>query len=166
MIELELLRDKSTKGGTLGTLYLNGKQLCYTLEEPWNDNKNHISCIPEGTYKCTPHNTINHRNVWVLNNVPKRSGILIHSGNTINDISGCILVGERIGTLNGLPAVLNSRLALNKLRGILPKEFIIRIVDYKEKITTKEEPNVIEETKVITPKLNWFQRLLLKLKGN
>ena len=40
--------------------------------------------------------------------VPNRSGILFHMGNTVDDTKGCILVASYYGVLNSLPAVLHS----------------------------------------------------------
>lgn len=102
----------------------------FTLEEPWKGNQTDISCIPVGRYKCTPHDGPKFKNVWKVNDVPGRDAILIHSGNTIRDIEGCILVGTRRGWLDGLPAVLHSKLALDELRDILcEKEFTLTIKD-------------------------------------
>lgn len=42
-------------------------------------------------------------------NVPGRSGILIHSGNTIDDSWGCILLGKKTGHLDRKRAVLLSK---------------------------------------------------------
>lgn len=114
---------------TLGKMYVDGKFLCYTLEEPWKDNKRQISCIPEGVYKCVPHDGMKFQNVWEVTNVPNRKAILLHSGNTTDDIEGCILLGMQRGTLKGKPAVLRSKEALLKLRSLyLNKEFQLTII--------------------------------------
>jgi hypothetical protein len=90
-----------------------------TLEEPWKDNQKGISCIPEGVYRCTPHNGAKIQRTWEVTGVPGRGAILIHSGNTTDDIEGCILVGRRLGMLNNKQAVLQSTDALNELRGAI-----------------------------------------------
>lgn len=126
---VELWRGKETAIGTLGTLTLRGKTLCYTLEEPWRNNapgNPHAeteSCIPEGRYYCVPHNGARFKNVWRLLNVPGREAILIHAGNTLKDTEGCILVGMRPAP-NG---VAESQAALNMLRRELPPEFWLEV---------------------------------------
>lgn len=52
------------------------------------------------------------RNLWELKDVPGHSEIKIHNGNTATDTDGCALIGMKHGTLQGHPAVLSSRLAL------------------------------------------------------
>lgn len=126
---VELLRGKESQIGTLGTLNLAGKTLCYTLEEPWrnnapgNPNAETESCIPEGRYYCVPHNGARFKNVWRLLNVPGREAILIHAGNTLKDTEGCILVGMRPAP-NG---VAESQAALTMLRRELPAEFWLEV---------------------------------------
>jgi hypothetical protein len=115
---------------TLGKLCKpDGSVFCCTLEEPWKDNKRKISCIPAGKYKCVKHNSAKYQDVWRLENVIGRDGILIHAGNTTDDIEGCILVGKSYGTLKGKPAVLDSRSALSDLRLAIKGDFYLRVVD-------------------------------------
>jgi hypothetical protein len=128
---IEIRRYEKTNKGTLGTLWLDNEFLCYTLEDPDNNNAKGISCIPEGTYLVNPHNGTKYKNVWILRDVPNREAILIHQGNTINDTRGCILVGRKVGVIKGLPAVLESRLALDDLRNKLPKSFHLTIRSIK-----------------------------------
>ena len=100
------------------------KPLCLTLEDPWKDNKVGESCIPAEKYKCTPHNGTKYKEVWVLNNVPGRSAILIHAGNTHKDTRGCILVGESFyNYTSSVLGVGSSRKTLEMLRGALPEQF-------------------------------------------
>lgn len=110
---------------TLGMLQIDGVNHIpfYTLENPWVDNKPWVSCIPEGAYAVRPHNGKKFRDVWIVEAVEGRSGILIHEGNTEEDTTGCILVGRTAGTLNGQPAVLESRNAIQNLRTLLEPEF-------------------------------------------
>ena len=129
MIEIVLTRLRSSETGTFGEMRIGGELLCVTCEDPWNNNQPRISCIPAGEYTCIPHNSLKYQNVWEVTNVPGRTAILIHNGNTIRDTEGCILVGNDFGTVEHLPAVTNSRATLDKLRKVLPDNFILVIKD-------------------------------------
>lgn len=118
-----------SENGTFGVLVYKNRPICVTCEDPWEDNKPNISCIPTGTYNVIPHSGDRFKGVWEITMVPGRKAVLIHNGNTIKDTHGCILVGSQFGDLDGLPSVNGSVMALNKLRGILPKEFKLVIMD-------------------------------------
>lgn len=68
--------------------------------------------IPAGTYTCerrfSPHFGYE---VFEITKVPNCTYIEIHIANTENDVHGCIGLGESLGTLNGLDAVLQSGIA-------------------------------------------------------
>ena len=122
MIRLTLHRETSGEKSTIGRLYIDGEFECFTLENPWLDNKRRISCIPEGTYEVKfrrvggwihkarglfpdMHNAV--MGMLELQDVPERDYILIHWGNYPTDTQGCILVG----TGRGVDAVWNSQTA-------------------------------------------------------
>ena len=84
----------------------------WSLEPPWLNNRRNVSCIPDGTYRCLRHQSDKYGSVWALQGVPRRSGILIHAGNVVDDTQGCILLGARIGWLHGSRAVLDSQKAI------------------------------------------------------
>lgn len=126
-MKLSIIRSKKTKYGTFGIFYINDDPLCLTLEDPWNNNKVGVSCIPEGTYKVSKHTGLKYKDVWILHDVPGRTAILIHSGNTIDDTRGCILVGNSFGKVKGMPAILDSQSTLNMLRAVLPDSFVLTI---------------------------------------
>lgn len=125
---IKIVRVLHSDNGTFGVFLDGDTPLCLTCEDPWKDNHPMVSCIPEGKYKFTKYSSPRFNDVWILENVPGRSMILIHSGNTIDDTHGCILVGERFGSLGTLPAVLQSKEALQMLRSKLPDEGDIEIV--------------------------------------
>ena len=93
--------------------YMSHKLDVDTLENPYINNERNISCIPEGQYKVRlrlPRESATRDYLHLLvQDVPNRSYILFHIGNTAADTSGCILVG------NGREhdAVNNSRLAMD-----------------------------------------------------
>jgi hypothetical protein len=120
-----LMRVSMTDKVTHGVFLFDGKPLCVTLEDPWKNNQRNISCIPTGVYKCVPHNGAKYKGVWRLENVPGRSAILIHAGNSTSDTEGCILVGSEYGE----NLILRSQAALDKLRKELPDEFILTVME-------------------------------------
>lgn len=127
-------RDSESIEGTFGTFYdPTGKILCYTCELPWQNNAPSTSRIPSGIYSCIPHNSPKHPHTWEIANVPNRTEILIHNGNTIADSNGCILIGTSEGWLGTQMAVLNSMSALNMLRDTLPDTFSLSILDITDK---------------------------------
>ena len=127
MDNIIIKRVCSTDKGTFGVLIKNDMPICVTCELPWKNNQAKISCIPEGAYRCKPHTSPKYPDVWEVCGVPDRDAILIHMGNTINDIEGCILVGQSFGILANLPAVLSSKLAFQRLKEVLPNEFTLII---------------------------------------
>lgn len=109
-IERKLSSDKCT----MGYLIANGEVLCYTLELPWADNLNNISCIPVGTYSGILR--YDKTDGWriQLENVPNRTGVQIHMGNYTSQIKGCVLVGTNAKVDNC--SVQNSSAAYSKLK--------------------------------------------------
>ena len=139
MKRLKIVRVKSDNEGTLGTLFFEGNKICMIGEPPWRKNIANKSCIPTGTY------TVNYlpksasgkyRDVYHLQNVPNRSGVLIHCGNFMGNSDlgfkthslACLLPGLRAGRLQGQRAVLASRSALKKIHSIVKrKTFLLEI---------------------------------------
>ena len=98
-------------GCTLGRLEFEGFK-CWTVEPPWLDNAVNVSCVPDGEYNMIRHDSPKFgENVWMLEDVPGRSYILIHAGNTAKDVTGCIALGEGLRT--GADGVTSSRKALS-----------------------------------------------------
>lgn len=108
-MNIRLERFAYSPMGTFGTLWLPDNELVYTVERPWLNNEPRISCIPEGVYECIPrrYNRGGYDAVHITN-VPNRSLILIHKGNTMHNVEGCVAVGAHLGSLEGTWAVLNS----------------------------------------------------------
>lgn len=103
-----------------------GDYKCCTMENPWLDNANDISCIPEGTYICkNNHKSPTHGTCVAVTGVPCRTHILVHVGNWTSDTLGCILVGQSIKDLNTRPMVTSSGNTLKELMSRLPAEFLL-----------------------------------------
>lgn len=84
-----LVRDKLTGTAILGSLYLNGAFICYTLE-------NAAKAIPCGMYSVQNSKSPKFkRELPLLHNsqVQASRGIRIHVGNSAASSSGCVLVG-------------------------------------------------------------------------
>lgn len=98
---------------------------CDTLELPNKNNQFQISCIPTGTYKVVANESKKFGKCYAVQNVPGRTAILIHSGNTTKDTKGCILVGNQTG-----PGIVSqSRLTLQKLLSSCPEGFDLCIIE-------------------------------------
>lgn len=107
-MELTLNRIYLYPDRTVGKLNVDGKYFCDTLEDTerlfWS-LPNFLgrligkkiygkTCIPRGRYRVTmAYSSRFKKRLPLLIDVPQFEGILIHSGNTVADTSGCILVG-------------------------------------------------------------------------
>ena len=126
---IELIRFGSFKDRTIGRLAYDG-EVFYTVEKPWVDNQQNISCIPTGTYQLGLVNSPKFGPAtWEIKDVPNRSHILIHAGNTANDVIGCVAVG--MGVFGQLQGVSNSRKAIENL-------YLMMSNKITEEITIKE----------------------------
>ena len=110
-LQLEVMRFSSEKDSTNGLLFniTEGSRsfLSYTLEDEYREDKvKSETRIPEGEYEITLRTfggfhdryasrfrDIHLGMLWVRD-VPGFSDILIHCGNTDEDTSGCLLVGD------------------------------------------------------------------------
>lgn len=96
-MKIEVKRHYKSTAYTIGRMYLNGKYFCDTLEDTvrMGEKVPTKTAIPAGEYQVV----VNHsprfkRDLPRILSVPYFDGILIHRGNTAEDTSGCILVGE------------------------------------------------------------------------
>ena len=86
---LTLVRYTRTETAVLGSLYLNGAFICYTLE-------NAAKAIPCGMYAVQNSKSPKFKRELPLltsDKVSASRGIRIHVGNTAASSSGCVLVG-------------------------------------------------------------------------
>lgn len=116
---------------TYGTLVTSFGDVLYTIERPWLNNQANISCIPKGEYLVTflkKSASGKYRDVWHIQDVEDRSGILIHNGNLVKHTRGCLILGSKKGSLGNNPAVLRSRDAMRKLKlDMGTKPFLLNI---------------------------------------
>lgn len=126
MTDIFLDRFKSDGNGTFGELSdaLGDLQHIYTIERPPTGAH---PCIPAGVYDIEQYQSPKHGDIWQVMNVPNRSNIEIHPANTMDDLLGCIGVGDSLGKVNDLPAVLNSQKTFSMLKLALPASFRLTI---------------------------------------
>lgn len=100
---------------------------CKTLELPFLNNQNQVSCIPNGCYRANKTVHAKFGKCIFIFNVSKRTGIYIHSGNYYNQILGCVLVGKHFKDINNdnLRDVVLSRDTLNDLYYIVDERFTL-----------------------------------------
>lgn len=136
-MELLLERKYCKPHYTIGKLYVDNVYLCDTLEPPYGATTSDMTpyeitrvkarsgliSIPKGSYQVIiNHSPRFHKDLPLLLNVPGYEGIRIHTGNTVSDTVGCILVGYN--RRKGM--VLNSRSAMyflmEKLNGAVARK--------------------------------------------
>ena len=110
MVKLEVLRVSSESDSSSGLVFdiTNGRKfLCYSLEDEYrNDKIMHETRVPAGTYqiKLRKEGGFNarytkkygsfHKGMLHVQDVPGFEYILIHTGNTDEHTSGCLIVGD------------------------------------------------------------------------
>lgn len=128
---VQYFRDDIRPAGIRGLMIAKGEEF-HIIERPWLNNRNNISCIPAGLYEASyleRSGSGKYKNVYNIQRVPGRGGILIHNGNLVHHSKGCLLIGKRRGMLGGRIAVLNSRTALFEFVELMEKEdFYLNIV--------------------------------------
>jgi hypothetical protein len=106
-MKLQVVRTQFGKDATNGLLFIDGIFECYTLEDQYQAVKvMHETCIPEGKYNIEFRKTGGfhakyseryknaHYGMLHIQDVPNFTYILIHTGNTDEHTSGCLIVGE------------------------------------------------------------------------
>src|SRR5690606_14239255 len=105
------------RGGTNGTLTLNGQFVCFTIELPWKENQENVSCIPEGKYELKARYSPKFKNHLQVLDVHERSLILIHPANhALEELQGCI---APVKQLTDIGKGVYSRLAMEKLLSLV-----------------------------------------------
>ncbi len=118
-MQLDLIRVGQSEKGTFGVLRIGSVPFAVTLERPWLDNQQRVSSIPVGWYVCRRITSPTFGEVFEVQDVPGRSHILFHRGNTIADTEGCILVGEEFAGSLSVPILADSRRGFTELMLIL-----------------------------------------------
>ena len=129
-----LTRERGTSKQTTGSLVAQNGQstfTCKTLELPWMNNKQNISCIPTGEYKVkwafSPRFL---KYMYHVQNVKGRSGIRFHVGNYYTDIQGCILLGNGFKDINrdNVLDIVNSKITIEAFQKFMGKDEFLLII--------------------------------------
>lgn len=140
---LEVRRFHYADTFTVGKLHINGKCICFTLEDrvreiegvPIREWKVYgETAIPMGIYGLAVTMSPRFKKILpLLLNVPGFEGVRIHTGNTSLETDGCILVGMAWDGESDF--ISNSREAFNKLMtaiGNSREDVNISIMDNRE----------------------------------
>lgn len=130
-MQLDLIRVGQSNRGTFGALRYQSVPFALTLERPWQDNEQDVSCIPAGRYCCRRIQSPRFGQTYEVCDVPGRTHVLFHKGNFLTDTLGCILVGEEFSGTFDKPFVASSErgfLEFMKLLNLTP-EFDLVIYD-------------------------------------
>lgn len=128
-MDIVLERFAYTPDGTFGRLTA-GNETFWTVERPWVGNQRRKSCIPEGHYPMMLRDSgVVARSSkgdftmgWEVCDVPGRSLIMIHPGNWMSDLLGCIAPGMTWGIVGDKIGVGSSQEAFRRLMAILSVE--------------------------------------------
>jgi hypothetical protein len=153
-INLELSRYLDSPVCTLGRLGIMGaRPQWFTMERPWvpggKGGKRFRSRVPAGRYRIERHSSETYprsfalvapalgvwRWPWEVPGGDGRSAILIHAGNWVHELAGCIAPGKEVGRdAQGRWMVRRSRDAMNELNQLLTGaiEISLEIHDVQE----------------------------------
>jgi len=106
-MEILVTEFDRTPGCTASMLYINGKFICFILEDAIRPKKiPGITAIPAGRYKLVRRTYGKffenyrkkywHTCVYEIEGVPNYNDILFHMGNSVKDTRGCPLTGTAI----------------------------------------------------------------------
>lgn len=108
-MKLKLVREYFTPTETLGSLYVDGKFFCYTLEDKDRGllqsetleqtlakKIKAVTAIPYGKYKVSVTMSNRFKRLMpLLHDVPGFEGVRLHGGNTHHNTEGCPLIASQ-----------------------------------------------------------------------
>jgi hypothetical protein len=122
MKKVTLKRRPSIPVGTFGVLSVDNLVL-FTVELPWKNNANNVSCIPPGKYRVSWTKSPRLKKfTYEVTGVKGRAGIRIHSGNFASQVLGCIALGETNGVMDGKRGVFSSVSAVRRFEKLLDRQ--------------------------------------------
>jgi len=115
--QLEIIRLEKTEEGILGVLLIDSRIFCYTLEHPTKE-------LRSGTYPAVfEYSPKFDRELYELKVTGDREEIKFHVGNTMDDSTGCILLGRDVGQIYGKRAILSSDDTIDRFHKELDRAF-------------------------------------------
>ena len=189
-MKLQVVRTQFGTDATNGLLFVDGLFECYTLEDQYQAVKvMHETCIPEGTYdikfrkvggfhtKYSERYGNSHYGMLHLQDVPNFTYILIHSGNTDEHTSGCLIVGETQQDLdiNDDGFIGSSVVAYKKMYSKVAKELLLGnkvTIEYTTiaKLLQKPASNASTDdvilTRTVMDKMQELQEDISEVNGN
>ena len=115
-----------TDKATIGKINIDNHTF-FTIESLWENNKVNVSCIPEGEYRIYPHQSPKFGNTYILfggsvgysvSDTVTRTHCLIHTGNYVQDVNGCIVLGLKL-EFHSVPMVTQSKVAIELFKDLL-----------------------------------------------
>lgn len=124
---LYVLRFGTSPLGTIGSFFLNGSHVCYSLERPWLDNLPFNSCFPAGVYNLGVPYSYKGGIRIDISGIPERDHCQIHTANFITELEGCISPGTTFGVINNKFAILSPVTAMHTLANFIQANSIGKI---------------------------------------
>lgn len=123
-MKIDIVRVNLGERGVYGFMSIAGAPPSFlTLELPWKENQRRVSCIPAGGYQIKRHISPKFGEVFKVMDVEGRDEILIHAGNYLSDIQGCILIGKNV-IPNGIGQSKIALVEFMKLMGGINSAFL------------------------------------------
>lgn len=112
-MKIDVVKIAETKNSTVSKLLIGGDFFCFVVEDGYRAEKvAGETRIPDGVYNvikrtdgafCSRYKkNFGHAYALQLENVPGFQFILIHTGNTVEDTRGCLLVADGIAIQKGV----------------------------------------------------------------
>jgi len=137
---IELYRDYGEEGVN-GSLFLDGRFICHTIELPWQNNTVGESCITEGEYDVIVRHTKRFGYHLRVLNVYQRKYILFHPANdALKELRGCIApVKKLIGEGRGKYSQRALDLLMINIRSLKQKNEQLKLIIKKANHETKRQ---------------------------
>lgn len=131
MNNVDLLRvEENFEFGTFGIWRVQKQVFGVTLEPRDEENQSFISSIPAQQYHCKRIVSPKFGPTFEVKNVPGRTNVELHPGNTVYDTTACIILAQHWGKLGEMRAVLNSGKTFESFMNLGWTEFLLTIYEY------------------------------------